>query len=148
MNSWAGGTFFPGIHHHARFIVDESDEHFSVTMNSDDGVANVHVAGTVASHLPENSVFGSIRDASDFFKQGSLGYSDTETNGRYDGLELQCTNWHVESLNVHSMQSSYFEDSDRFPLGSVEFDCALLMRHIVHEWHGRADLCCSPQTGL
>jgi hypothetical protein len=25
--------------------------------------------------------------------------------------------------------------------GSIEFDCALLMRGIDHEWHGKADLC-------
>ena len=29
-----------------------------------------------------------------------------------------------------------------FPRGSIEFDCALLMRGIEHEWHGKGDLCC------
>jgi hypothetical protein len=27
-----------------------------------------------------------------------------------------------------------------FPAGSVELDCALLMRGIDHEWHGREPL--------
>lgn len=147
LNSWAGGTIFPGIHHHARFTVVENDEHFSVTMHSDDGTANVHVSGTVVRALPETSIFASLEDASDFFEQGSLGYSDTKTNGKYDGLELQCTNWDVAPLNVDSIQSSYFEDASRFPNGSVEFDCALLMRDIIHEWHGRPDLCCSVEIG-
>lgn len=147
LNSWAGGTIFPGVHHLARFDVIENADRYSIAMNSDDGVAKVHVAGTVASALPSTSVFRSIQDASDFFEQGSLGYSDTKTDGKYDGLELQCCNWQVESLDIESIQSSYFEDTNRFPSGSVEFDCALLMRNIVHEWHGRPDLCCSADIG-
>jgi hypothetical protein len=36
-----------------------------------------------------------------------------------------------------------------FPKGSIEFDCALLMRGIEHEWHGVPDLCCADaQAGL
>jgi hypothetical protein len=31
-------------------------------------------------------------------------------------------------------------DEALFPKGSVEFDCALLMRGIEHEWHGKDDL--------
>jgi len=147
LNSWAGGKVFPGIYHHAGFNVLESRNHYSVTMESDDGIANVHVSGAVAPTLPATSVFNSIHDASNFFEQGSLGYSDTKTIGKYDGLELHCHNWHVDSLDVDSIHSSYFEDSSRFPPGSVEFDCALLMRHIVHEWHGRPNLCCSPENG-
>ena len=30
-----------------------------------------------------------------------------------------------------------------FPKGSIQFDCALLMRGIEHEWRGQADLCCA-----
>lgn len=152
LNSIAGGRFFPGIHHHAKFTVVESVDHYSVTMTSDDGGANVHVSGTVDSAslpvdstFPDASVFDSLKSASEFFEFGSLGYSDTNTAGKFDGLELECKNWHVDSLKIDSVQSSYFEDQSRFPNGSVEFDCALLMRDIVHEWHGRSDLCCSPE---
>lgn len=145
LTSLAGGRSFPGIHHHARFTVAEHDDHFSVTMESDDGVANVHVAGSVATAIADSSVFDSLESASNFFAMGSLGYSSTETTGKFDGLELQCLNWHVESLNISAIQSSYFEDQSRFPIGSVEFDCALLMRDIIHEWHGRPDLCCSEE---
>jgi hypothetical protein len=34
----------------------------------------------------------------------------------------------------------FFEDSRHFPTGSVVIDCALLMRGIKHEWHGREEL--------
>ena len=30
-------------------------------------------------------------------------------------------------------------------LGTAEFDCALLMQDVQHEWHGRASICC-PST--
>jgi hypothetical protein len=143
LNSFAGGRLFPGIQHHAKFTVDESDDHYSVTMASDDGIANVHVSGSVVPTILGSSIFDSLETASNFFELGSLGYSDTSTFGKFDGIELECDNWHVESLNVDSIRSSFFEDQSRFPDGSVQFDCALLMRDIVHEWHGRPDLCCS-----
>lgn len=147
LNSFAGGRVFPGLHHHAHFKVVENGGHFSVTMASDDGGAHIHVSGAVAPAISDSSVFDSLESASDFFELGSLGYSDTRTRGKFDGLELQCESWHVESLNVDAIQSSYFEDQSRFPDGSVEFDCALLMRDIVHEWHSRPDLCCSAEIG-
>jgi hypothetical protein len=147
LNSFAGGRIFPGIHHHAEFTVVENDDHYSVTMASDDGGAKVHVSGSVVPAISDSSVFDTLDSASEFFELGSLGYSDTKSDGKFDGLELQCKNWHVESLNVDTIKSSYFEDQTRFPRGTVEFDCALLMRDIVHEWHGRHDLCCSQEIG-
>ncbi len=143
LNTWAGGRIFPGVHHHASFTIDEGDPYFSVTMQSNDGEARVQVDGIISDRLPTSSVFSSVKDVSDFFERGSLGYSETHLKGHYDGLELQCENWHVEALEIEQVESSYFENESRFPAGSVEFDCALLMRGIDHEWHGREDLCCS-----
>lgn len=147
LNTWAGGTLFPGIHHHAAFTVKETAAHVSVAVQSDDGETRVHVAGAVTGQLPDSSVFSSVADASEFFERGALGYSATRTEGRYDGLELRCNNWHVEPLEVERVESSYFDDQSRFPRGAVGFDCALLMRGIDHEWHGREDLCCAAAVG-
>ena len=147
LSTWAGGTLFPGIHHHATFTVKESGDHFSVALQSDDGDTRVFVSGTVAEQLPSSSIFPSIDDASEFFEMGSLGYSVTQTDGRFDGLELRCKNWHVEPLEIDRVESSYFENESHFPQGSVGFDCALLMRGIRHEWHGRNDLCCAETIG-
>lgn len=142
LNTWLGGTVFPGVHHHARFDVHETEEALSVSMRSDDGRARVHVVGNVADRLPATSVFTSIAEASAFFASGSLGYSTTDTPGRYDGLELRCDQWQVAPLAVAEIESSYFEDETLFPQGSASFDCALLMRRLALEWHGREDLCC------
>ena len=146
LNSWAGGTLFPGLHHRARFTVAESGDDVSVAVRSVDGDTRVRVDGTAADRLPDGSVFASPAEASEFFERGSLGYSETNTPGRYDGLELRCRDWHAEPLATTRVESSYFEDEARFPAGSVRFDCALLMRDIDHEWHGRDELCCDPRS--
>lgn len=149
-NSWlntiAGGRVFPGLHSHATFTVRETATHFEVGLRSDDGVTSLAVVGDVAADLPATSVFGSLAEASTFFRAGSLGYSATRDPRRFQGLELRCHDWRVEPLAVSSVRSSFFDDRALFPAGSIEFDCALLMRGIEHEWHGKSDLCCAAAT--
>jgi hypothetical protein len=142
LNTWAGGRLFPGVHNHASFDVQESPERVSVSASSDDHSMRLHVSGSVGKDLPQSSVFQSLGEASQFFSEGSLGYSVTRAIGRYDGLELRCSNWHVEPLNIERIESTFFDDRSKFPEDSLRFDCALLMRNIQHEWHGRGDLCC------
>ncbi len=148
LNTLLGGRLFPGLHHHARFTTFESDERIEVEMTSDDGAASVAVAGRPTSELPAGSVFGSVKTASSFFERGSLGYSDTRDPTRYDALELRTSNWRVTPLEVDHVSSSFFEDRERFPPGTVEFDNALVMRDVDHEWHARDTLYCSgiPET--
>lgn len=143
LNALAGGRVFPGIHSHARFTVREDGRRFEVALRSDDGVTSLSVAGEVADGLPAGSAFGSLEEASAFFQAGSLGYSATPDPGRFQGLELRCYRWQVEPLAVSAVRSSYFDDRTVFPAGSIAFDCALLMRGIEHEWHGKSDLCCA-----
>jgi hypothetical protein len=142
LNSAAGGTVFPGVHHRADFEVQETSDHVSVKMISRDGNAQLHVAGKIYPGFPDSSVFGSLEEASNFFQNGSLGYSVTRSPGRFDGIELRCQNWAMDNLNIDKMESSWFQDNSVFPAGSIQYDCALLMRRIDHEWHGLDDLCC------
>jgi hypothetical protein len=44
---------------------------------------------------------------------------------------------------VDSVKSSFFEDPARFPKRTIDFDCALVMRDIPHEWHSEPDLVAS-----
>jgi hypothetical protein len=55
-------------------------------------------------------------------------------------MELRCLDWTIQPLVVDEARSRFFDDLERFPPGSVELDCALLMRGIAHEWHSRSDL--------
>ncbi|HEX4591241.1 MAG TPA: DUF2071 domain-containing protein [Gemmataceae bacterium] len=143
-NALAGGRLFPGEHHHARFRVSERDDHYRVVLDSDDGRTHLAVEGHLATEFPNTSIFASLRNASEFFKRGSLGYSITGQAGRFDGLELHSFAWELQPLAVESVESSFFEDRAFFPPGSAEFDCALLMRGIDHEWHARESLCADP----
>jgi hypothetical protein len=141
LNTLLGGRLFPGVHHHAAFQVEEKDDRYRIELNSDDLQTHLLVEGHVAEELPADSVFSSLKEASDFFERGSLGYSVTATPGEFDGLELRSFKWQVQPLAVDRVESSFFENLDLFPHGSVEFDCALLMRGIEHEWFGRGRIC-------
>jgi hypothetical protein len=141
LNTLAGGRLFPGVHHHAFFQVQEHNAHYRIELNSDDRHTHLLVDGHIAPELPRTSVFPSLKEASDFFERGSLGYSATAQAGQFDGLELRSFDWRVQSLAVEKVESSFFDDRGLFPAGSVQFDCALLMQGIDHEWHGRGKIC-------
>jgi hypothetical protein len=145
LNAMAGGRLFPGVQHHAAFTVVETGDYLSVALISDDGQTRVRVEGRIADALPETSIFSSLAEASQFFEAGAIGYSTTASNGQFDGMELRCRNWRVEPLAVGAFESSFFQDPTRFPEGSVEFDCALVMRGIDHDWLSRKQLCCAAE---
>src|SRR5438874_4376801 len=67
LNTLVGGKLFPGVHHHAQFQVEERDDYYRVALESDDGAVRLAVEGRLATELPKGSVFGSLRDASEFF---------------------------------------------------------------------------------
>jgi hypothetical protein len=142
LNALAGGRVFPGVHHRARFTVSESPGLISIRVQSRDDGTTLAVSGRVAESLPTTSIFDSLSGASAFFEAGALGYSATSDRARFQGMELRCQTWSVEPLAIDCVESSFFADESRFPKGSVEYDCALLMRGIAHEWHGKPDLCC------
>lgn len=71
---------------------------------------------------------------------GATGYSATRVEGHFPGMELHSLDWTVAPLDIESAESSFFDDLERFPAGSIEADCALIMRGIRHEWRSRPDL--------
>jgi hypothetical protein len=143
-NSWfnktLGGRFFPGIFQRSRFEPKESDSSVSLRIVRADGGTEVAFVGGVADQLPPTSIFPSLQAAAGFFSLGATGYSTTNNSGHYHGMELHSLNWTVSALAINEAQSCFFDDRNRFPPGSVELDCALLMRGIEHEWHSRPDL--------
>ena len=143
LNAFAGGRLFPGVHNRARFDVRETEDQFHISMHSLDNSTHVLVDGHTTEKLPHDSIFPTVAEVSRFFEAGSLGYSPQTSNGHFDGLELRAFNWHVEPLSVTHVESSFFDDHNVFPVGSVTFDNALLMRGIDHEWHSRETLCCT-----
>jgi uncharacterized protein YqjF (DUF2071 family) len=140
INHLLGGRVFPGEQHKATFKVDETDGRITFSMKSEDGEVAVDLTGNMSDELPQTSIFQSLAEASAFFEAGSLGYSATADANRLDGMRLQTTQWRVEPLQVERVYSSYFADVAKFPKGSAQFDHALIMRNIAHEWHAASDL--------
>jgi len=139
LNMLLGGRVFPVISHHATFNVNEADGNYNIHISSDDGLTRVVLEAGASSGLPPGSVFGSLEAASSFFERGAVGYSPADST-EFHSLELRSLNWKMESLAVNRVESSFFDDPTLFPAGSAEFDCALLMREIVHEWHAQESL--------
>ena len=140
LNHLFGGRIFPGEHHQSSFNVSESVSEISISLESTDSTVAVHIEGTPAKALPRTSIFSSLAEASAFFEAGSIGYSVTHDPDRLDGLNLKTEQWQVEPLEVRKVESSYFSDETKFPPGSIEFDHALLMKNVAHEWHSAEDL--------
>jgi len=133
LNHLAGGRIFPGVHSLARFEVSDRDGEIDLRMQSRDDDVRVTVRGREASALPGTSCFVSLAESSRFFEGGSVGWSPGNDAAMLDGLRLQTPHWQVRPLAVEEAASSWF--SKYLPAGSYEFDHALLMRDIPHEWH-------------
>jgi Uncharacterized conserved protein (COG2071) len=140
LNHLAGGRLFPGEHHRAHFKVVDTGDSVQLQMRSSDNAVSISVAATAASQLASRSIFESLEAASAFFEPGSLGYSATAGGRKLDGIVLCTKHWLVQPLHVESVESSYFADNSRFPVGSIAFDCALIMRDIAHEWHSATEM--------
>jgi hypothetical protein len=129
-----GGRLFPGEHRLARFTVIDRRGRVEFEMESLDRAASVWVRGSEADALPASSCFASLAESSHFFECGCVGYSPTRTSGRFDGMRLKTKNWRVRPFRVDQVDSSFFNNSTPFPRGSIQFDHALIMRDVQHEW--------------
>jgi len=130
----AGGRLFPGIHHRASFEVRETARNLHVAFASTDGTAHVSIDIRVAQRLRGSALFADLREASDFFRCGSTGFSPAGDSGMLEGVELRAGRWVVEPTEVHAVRSSFFDDARLFPPGSATIDCALMMRDIPVIW--------------
>jgi len=144
-NKLLGGRVFPGIFSKGTFITDESDDELSVTIRRADGSDEAHFKGQVAQALPDSSLFDDVQQAASFFSLGATGYSATYERGHYQGMELRSLDWSIQPMEIEEAHTSFFSDRTRFPEGTVELDCALVMRGIDHEWHSRPDLYYDPE---
>ncbi|MCD1118600.1 DUF2071 domain-containing protein [Chryseobacterium turcicum] len=131
LNAIVGGKIFPGKHYLAKFNVLEQNNHFHLDFTSSDNTT-IEIDAKLSDKLNENSIFQTLDNVSEFFEKGSIGYSP---NGKdFDGLQLETYKWEVKPLEVENVKSSFFEDKDIFPEGSIKFDNAILMENIEHEW--------------
>lgn len=130
-NALVGGKLFPGKHYKAQFDVREADGKYHVAFKSSDGTT-ISVEAMLSNDIGTQSVFKDMATASAFFQGGATGYSPN--GNRHEGLHLNTYRWEMQPLEVSHVQSSYFENEQLFPKGSIAFDSALLMTNIEHEW--------------
>ncbi|WP_330444160.1 DUF2071 domain-containing protein [Flavobacterium sp. C4GT6] len=127
----AGGRVFPGKHYKAKFNVSEASGHYAISYTANDATF-MNIEASEVHEFNPNSVFSDIETASAFFKNGSIGF--TPCNSGLDSVILYTYNWEIKPLEVTKVESSYFNDTNLFPNGSIQFDNALLMQNIEHEW--------------
>lgn len=147
LNALAGGRIFPGEQHLSRFQIHDDGKAIAFSMMALDGTA-IKVEALAGEKLPPVSGFSSLAESSAFFERGCVGYSATCGEARLDGLRLQTNHWKVQPLAVTQIRSTYFEDTARFPVGSLDFDHGLVMRDIPHEWHAVDDFLVSDTSPL
>ncbi len=137
-----GGRIFPGWQHRARFRVTEGAGSYRIELSSRDGEVDVTVAAHRADALT-GSVFGSVEEASAFFRCAPLGYAATPRDGVFDGVALAADEWAIAPLHLDEVRSSFFDDPARFPSGSAIPDSAFLMANLETTWRPQPELLAS-----
>ena len=130
-----GGRVFPGAHRHAEFLVAEDEGRLAMAVFTERRKADVSFDARFPADWLRPSLFDSVEEASQFFERGDCGFSCSPRTGELEGMQLRTSGWNVVPLRIRQVSSAFFENPDRFPPGSIEFDCALLMRRVASEWH-------------
>lgn len=139
LNTLVGGRLFPGKHYLAKFNVQEANDHYHLDFTSSDDTT-IEIDAALSESFNSDSIFGTLENASNFFKAGDIGYSPNTKN--FDGIKLNAYRWEIQPLKVSHIKSSFFEDETVFPKGSVQFDNAILMINIEHEWQSLTQITC------
>lgn len=130
-----GGRLFPGVHHAARFSVQDDGDLIQMQVQSCDGKTDVRFSASSSQDWRAASVFPTFAEASEFFRQGDCGFSCSLDGESVEGMQLKTMQWSLTALAVQLEASSFYFNPSRFPSGSIEFDCGLIMRRVPHEWH-------------
>jgi hypothetical protein len=136
LNALVGGRMFPGRHYLASFNVKEGDGCYHVDFTSSDNT-HTSIDARATNTFAPGSIFETLGNVSDFFEKGSVGYSPNKD--KFEGLQLQTYKWVLKPLEVQDLHSSFYENESVFPKGTIQFDNALLMTRVEHEWKSLKD---------
>jgi hypothetical protein len=129
----AGDRIFPGSHRLARFEVEELESELHLGVQSHDDSLDLSVTAHESARI-EGELFGSLGQAIEFFRRGSLGYSPSGPSGGLTGVRLQSQSWEALPVAIDSMRSSVFDNPETFPKGSCALDFGLVMRNLEARW--------------
>lgn len=144
----AGGRVFPGMHHHSEFETREDESGISLEMRNKEDGTHIILESEFTAALEPSSVFDDVAEASAFFEGGSVGYSVTPQPDTLDAIELRTFDWRLRPLRVKHIKSTFYDDRELFPSGSISFDCALMMTNLNHEWHAREPFVVEPTRAM
>lgn len=124
----AGGRLFPGMQKHAHFQLHEDATRFRVEMVADDtyALADVELSADWSS-----SLFPTIQAASDFHRDGAIGWSPRRDGLGAEPVELTSDAWAVEPGRINEIHSSFF---DALPSGAAKLDSVVIMRNLPLRW--------------
>ena len=129
-----GGRVFPGVHRHAQFDVRENQERIVMDVRTQHREADVSLKAASTAAWNGSKVFQVFEEACAFFRRGDCGFSCSRNGATLEGIQLHPLKWQMSPLRIEYAAASFYEDAKHFPKGSIEFDCALLMRGIPHQW--------------
>jgi hypothetical protein len=129
----AGGRLFPGVHSHASFDVHEIGDQLDISFAADADQANASVSVRLADGLA-SQLFANMDVISTFFRQAPVGWSPNLRRGSLDGVELASDPWSMTPATIQHVRSSYFDDPQRFPPGSIEVHSAVAMYNLPVSW--------------
>jgi hypothetical protein len=140
-----GGRAFPGWQHRARFQVEEGDGSYRVEVSSHDGDVQITVGAHHSALVMPGSVFGTLDQASGFFRCAPVGYAATPDAGVFDGVALTAEGWAIQLLHLDEVRSSFFEDPARFAPGTSTPDSAFLMAGLDTSWRAQPAMVASEE---
>jgi hypothetical protein len=127
INRLLGGRAFPGAHDRGRFLVSSTGSHLAITV---EGVVDVEVS----TERPfESEVFDDFGTASSYFEDAPIGISPRRAGG-LEAMRLHTNEWSIEPAALVRAQSTFYDDTDCFPAGSIELDSALVMKNVPATW--------------
>ena len=140
----AGGRLFPGVHTHASFHVYETGDQLDISLAAANGQHDASVSVRTAEAL-DSRLFASLDDVSTFFRDASVGWS-ANRDRPLEGVELASRRWMMTPVRLQHLRSGYFDDTHRFPPGSIQVDSAVIMHDLPVSWRS-VDASARPDPG-
>jgi hypothetical protein len=123
--------------HHARFRIRRRRESIDLVADSDDRVMHVALAAQLCEHLPNDSVFRSVADATAFLRPSNAFLQSVKQLP--ESPSQPPAKWRLQPLAVQHVESSLFGCPATSE--SLQFDSAFTLRSIEFSWQQQPAFC-------
>jgi len=133
-------------HHHARVRFVESPDSINIQCDSDDRLMHVAIRAQPRQCPSHLSVFPSRGQLLRMLCEDLPGLRLAGRSGRYRSANRSSSELQMVPLQVEHLESSLFDDPQRFPGGAAEFDSAYSLRDTEVVWSEQGAVCCDIAT--